>query len=235
LETYSPELDAELLGSVVRDLGDLELRLGSTERVLADIGAAAREISQSGQRLLCLGGEHLVTYPLVEACVEHHAGLTLLHFDAHADLREDYIGETLSHATTLRRCIDAVGWERVRQFGIRSGTRFEFAWMKKHQTLFPTDPEGVRRALSGSEGPLYLSVDLDLFDPSCMPGTGTPEPGGIDYTAFAACVQEIAATPREVVGADVVELSPPYDASGISAVLAAKVARDLLILMGARS
>lgn len=235
LENYSPDLDAEFAAGAVEDLGDLDLPLGNTPRVLENIGVAAREARDAGKRLLCLGGEHLVTYPLVEACAESHPELNLLHFDAHADLREDYLGERLSHATALRRCLDAVGWERVCQFGIRSGTRFEFAWMRKHRTLYPADAEGVRQALTRSRGPLYLSVDLDVFDPACVPGTGTPEPGGIDYLAFSECLQEIAASRREVVGADVVELSPPFDPSGISAALAAKVARELLIVMGARS
>ncbi|GAB4256583.1 MAG: agmatinase [Deferrisomatales bacterium] len=233
LETYSPDLDRELPAGEIFDAGDLDLPLGNTARALEEIGQAARDVRARGARLLGLGGEHLVTYPLLQACLEDHPELTLLHFDAHADLREDYLGEPWSHATVIRRCLDGLGWERVRQFGIRSGTRFEFAWMRKHRTRFPADADGVRRALEGTAGPLYVSVDLDVFDPSCVPGTGTPEPGGIPYGAFAECVQEVAASGRPVVGADVVELSPPHDPSGISAVLAAKVARELLILLGA--
>jgi len=234
LETYSPELDGDLQGSMVADLGDLDLPFGNTERALGEIGAAAREVAALGKRLLCLGGEHLVTLPLAEACREVHEGLVLLHFDAHSDLREDYLGERLSHASVIRRCVDRLGPDRVCQFGVRSGTRHEFDWMREHGTLYPATGEGVRRALARFDGPVYLSVDLDVFDPSVVPGTGTPEPGGIDYRRFVECMAELLTSGRAIAGADVVELSPPYDPSGISAVLGAKVARDLLIVMGAR-
>lgn len=230
LETYSPALDLDLDGTKVADLGDLDL---AGPDPWAEIGEAAREVLATGTRLLALGGEHSVTPPLVAAHLERHPDLAVLQFDAHADLRPEYLGEARSHACAVRRCLDLLPPERVAQFGIRSGTREEFGWMREHGTLFPADPEGVRRALDRAGGPLYLTVDLDVFDPAHLPGTGTPEPGGITYREFEACLQAIRDSGRPVVGADVVELSPGWDPTGKSAVLAAKVVREVLLLMGA--
>ncbi len=229
LETYSPDLGADLDGPAVADLGDLELPPGSTERVLAAVADAAREVAGRGQRLVALGGEHLVTLPLVRVAAEQHPDLTLVAFDAHADLRDAYLGEPLSHATVIRRCAEILGPGRIRQFGVRSGTREEFAWMRDRGSLGPATAEGVREALAGGTGPLYLTVDVDVFDPGFLPGTGTPEPGGLDWRGFSACLGAVLGSGRPVMGADVVELSPPWDPSGASAVLAAKVVREILV------
>ncbi len=229
LETYSPDLGADLDGAAVADLGDLDLPPGDTGRVLAAAEAAAREIAGRGGRLVAIGGEHLVTLPLVRAAADRHPDLTLVQFDAHADLRDDYLGQLLSHATVIRRCEEVLGPGRIRQFGVRSGTREEFAWMRDHGSLAPATAEGVREALAGGTGPIYLSVDLDVFDPGFLPGTGTPEPGGMDWNGFSACLGAVLGNGRPVIGADVVELSPPWDPTGASAVLAAKVVREILV------
>ena len=233
LETYSPGADAELSGRRVADLGDLDLPPSSPSRAVEQIAGAVGPILDAGTRVLGLGGEHLVTYPLVQEHLRRHPGLTLLVFDAHADLRETYLGERLSHATVTRRCLEEVGPSSLCQVGVRSGTREEFAWMRRNGSLYPPTPGGVRSALGRTTGPLYLSLDLDVFDPAVLPGTGAPEPGGIDFPAFEACIEEIARSGRPVVGADVVELCPACDPTQASAVTAAKAVREILILMGA--
>lgn len=230
LETYSPALDEELDGSLVADLGDLDL---APRDPWGPIERAAERLLAGGHRILALGGEHSVTPPLVRAHARRHPGLVLVHFDAHADLREEYLGDPRSHACAVRRCLDSVPPERLVQLGIRSGTREEFRWMRTHETLGAATPEGVREALSRTTGPIYLTVDVDVFDPCVVPGTGTPEPGGLGYREFEDCLREIGRTGRPVVGADVVELSPGWDPTGASAVVAAKVVREILLLMGA--
>lgn len=232
LETYCPELDAELAGEKIEDLGDLELPLSGAASAVELIYEAAHAALADGKRLMCLGGEHLVSYPLIKAYAQKFSDLTVLHFDAHADLRENYLGERLSHASAMSLCLDSVAPQRLKQFGIRSGTRQEFNLIRKYATLHSPNAEGVAKALSDSSGPLYISVDIDVFDPGFAPGTGTPEPGGICYADFASCLKAIADSGRQVAGCDVVEVCPPCDPSGITAMLAAKITRGLLILMG---
>ncbi len=233
LEAYSPRLDAELPGNRIADLGDLDLPATDPGTAWARVQRAAARLLDNGARVLCLGGEHSLTAPLVRAHLDRHPDLTVLQFDAHADLRDRYEGEPRSHACTMRRCLDVLPPERLFQFGVRSGTREEFAWMRAHETLRPADPASVAEALARGEGPLYVTLDVDVFDPALVPGTGTPEPGGIGFGAFEDCLGEIARCGRPLVGADVMELCPPYDPTGTSAVVAAKAARELLILMAA--
>ncbi len=233
LETYSPRLDAELPGERIADLGDLDLPVSDAGAAWARVKTAAAHFLEQGVRVLGLGGEHSLTAPLVHAYVERYPDLTVLQFDAHADLRDRYEGESRSHACTIRRCLDVLPAERLFQFGIRSGTREEFAWMRAHGTLRPADPASVAEALAQGNGPLYLTLDVDVFDPALVPGTGTPEPGGIGFGEFEDCLGEIARCGRPLVGADVMELCPPHDPGGTSAVMAAKAVRELLILMAA--
>lgn len=233
LEEYCPELDAELDGEKIEDLGDLRLPISGASRVVDQIYETASELLANNKRLMCFGGEHLVTYPLVKAYAEKYPEITLLHFDAHADLRDNYLGERLSHAAAISLCLSVIDPDSLKQFGIRSGTRDEFDLIRKHETLHPVNAEGAAKALSGSTGPLYITVDIDVFDPGLAPGTGTPEPGGVSYSDFSSCLRGIAAAGRPIVGCDVVEVSPPCDPAGITAVLGAKIARRLLMLMGA--
>lgn len=229
LETYSPLQDATLDDVAYFDAGELEFPLGNREAILAIIRDNARDVLTAGKRWLGLGGEHLVTYPVIQAYVEKYPDLAVLHFDAHADLREDYLGERLSHATVLRRVTELLeGPERLVQIGIRSGPAEEFAWMRRHGTLLESRqhlPEALAR-LSGR--PVFLTIDLDVLDPSIMSGTGTPEPGGLTFRELTDWL--LAFRGLNFVGADVVELSPHYDPSGVSTVTAAKVVREVLLL-----
>ena len=175
LESYSPYQDRDLLDALVFDSGDLELPFGSPERALADIEERASLILQAGKRPFLLGGEHLVTLGAVRAAVKRFPDLHIVHFDAHADLRSEYLGVSLSHACVLRRCWELVGDGRIFQFGIRSGDREEFRWGASHVKTNHFSFEGLEETLRSLAGqPVYFTVDLDVLDPSVFPGTGTP-------------------------------------------------------------
>lgn len=228
LETYSPLQDADLSCTSYFDAGELEFPQGNRDAILTMIRENARQVVQADKRWLGLGGEHLVTFPVIEAYMEKYPDLAVLHFDAHADLRDDYLGEKLSHATVLRRVVELVGPESLVQLGIRSGPQEEFAWMRKHGTLLEKR-EDLPKALARLQGrPVFLTIDLDVLDPSIMSGTGTPEPGGMSFSTFVEWLMEFSGL--NFVGADVVELSPHYDASGVSTVVAAKVVREVMLL-----
>ena len=232
LETYSPYQDRDLLDRRVFDSGDLELCFGSAEAALADIEARAEEILSDGKRPVLLGGEHLVTLGALRAVVRRHPGLHILHFDAHADLRDDYLGAQLSHACVMRRAHDLLGDGRIHQFCIRSGDREEFRFAKAHTDLHPFSFDGLEaltQALAAAKTPVYFTIDLDCLDPSAFPGTGTPEAGGV---SFAQLLQAILLVARcSVVAADVNELAPMLDPSGVSTATACKVLRELLLAL----
>jgi len=182
LETYSPYQNADLTDFDVFDSGDLELCFGSSEAALADIEARAAEILKDGKLPLLLGGEHLVTLGAVRAAVKRYPDLHVVHFDAHADLRDDYLGARLSHATVLRRVWDLVGDGRIFQFGIRSGDREEFLWGREHVFTRRFDFKGLEETVAAlQKKPVYFTLDLDVLDPSVFPGTGTPEAGGVSF------------------------------------------------------
>lgn len=231
VETYSPYQDRDLTDCAVFDGGDLELVFGNTPRALDQIEAYAAQILADGKIPCMIGGEHLVTLGAVRAEVKQHPDLHILHFDAHTDLREHYLGETLSHATVIRRCHDLVGDGRIYQFGIRSGEREEFAWAKEHLFQQKFNFNGLGEAVKQLRGkPVYFTLDLDVLDPSVFPGTGTPEAGGVSFMHLLnAC---LSLKGLEIVGFDVNELSPVYDQSGVSTAVACKIIRELLLLVG---
>ncbi len=229
LETYSPYQDRDLLDIAVLDAGDLELPLGDTPAVLDAIEARAREILTAGKRPFLLGGEHLVTLGAMCAAVERYPELAIVHFDAHADLREDYLGVRLSHACVLRRCWELVGDGRIFQFGIRSGDWEEWRWGAEHVSTHRFDFDTLEETLDGLSGrPVYFTLDLDVLDPSVFPGTGTPEPGGVSFDALRRAATVVCAH-ANVVACDVNELSPHYDPSGVSTAVACKIIREMLL------
>ena len=233
LELYSPYQDLDLSDAAVLDSGDLELPMGSSEKALKAIRQRAQEILQAGKRPFLLGGEHLVTLGAFQAVFASFPQVILLHLDAHADLRDEYLDTALSHACVLRRCWEHTGDGRIYQFGIRSGDREEWQWGKRHVSTHPFDLEGLEALASQlQEYPVYLTVDLDVLDPSVFPGTGTPEPGGVSFDALRRAVTFVCQQCR-VVGCDVTELSPPYDPSGVSNAVAAKVVREMLLALHA--
>lgn len=232
LETYSPYQDKDLEDYAVFDSGDLELPFGSPRRALDAIRERTETILRDGKLPLLLGGEHLVTLGAFEAVLEKYPDLHLIHFDAHTDLREDYLGEPLSHACVIRRCYDLIGDGRIHQFCIRSGLKEEFSFARTHTDFHPFGFDGLKETVDRlkEEGvPIYFTIDLDCLDPAAFPGTGTPESGGVWFPGLLQAILMVAKT--RVVASDVNELSPHLDASGASTALACKVVRELLLTL----
>ena len=230
LETYSPYQDKDLIDISVFDSGDLELCFGSSEIALSDIQKRAEEILKAGKFPLLLGGEHLVTLGAVRAAAAKYPDLHIIHFDAHADLRDDYLGAKLSHACVLRRCHEIVGDGHIHQFCIRSGEREEFQFASRHTDFHPFTFEGLGetvRELKEKQVPVYFTIDLDCMDPSVFPGTGTPEAGGVSFLELLKAIRTVSQA--NLVGADVNELAPMLDTSGVSTATACKVLRELLL------
>ena len=228
LETYSPYQDLDLDNAAIFDGGDLELCFGDTNFALNDITEYTKKILDSGKLPLMIGGEHLVTLGAVRAVAEKYPNLHIVHFDAHADLRDDYLGAKLSHATVLHRVWDIVGDGRIFQFGIRSGERAEFQWGKEHVTTQKFDFTGLEAVVEKLKGkPVYFTIDLDVLDPSVFPGTGTPEAGGVTFLQLLDAILKVGEL--DIVGCDINELSPLLDASGASTAVALKVLRELLL------
>lgn len=230
LETYSPYQDGDLLDYSVMDSGDLELCFGSPELALAAIEERAELILENGKLPVLLGGEHLVTLGSVRAAAKRYPDLHIIHFDAHADLRRDYLGNPLSHACVLRRCHELLGDGRIHQFCIRSGEREEFRFAAEHTDMHKFNLDGLEEtveALKRANAPVYFTIDLDCLDPSAFPGTGTPEAGGITFPELLEAM--ITAAQCNLVAADINELAPMLDHTGVSTATACKVLRELLI------
>lgn len=231
LETYSPYLDLDMEDYNLCDLGDIELPFGNTTKALKTIYKTFDQIIRDGKRPLTIGGEHLVSLPIIEAFSKIYPDLCIIHFDAHTDLREDYMGEPLSHASVIRRAWDILGDNRIFQFGIRSGTKVEFSWAKSHTYLQPFNLDSLEEIIIQLQNrPVYITIDLDVLDPSIFPGTGTPEPGGIDFNTLIFAIKQFTKL-NHIVGADVVELSPHYDISGVSTATCCKVIREMALLL----
>ena len=230
IETYSPYQDKDLTDLKVFDCGDLELCFGSPEDALKDIEEQARKIVNDGKLPIMLGGEHLVTFAAVKAVFEKYPKMHIIHFDAHADLRDDYLGAKLSHACVIRRCYELVGDGRIHQFCIRSGDREEFRFADKHTDMHKFDFDGLTELieeLKSDNLPVYFTIDLDCLDPSVFCGTGTPEAGGVNFKELLNAILEVSKT--NIVGADLNELAPMLDISGASTAVACKVLRELIL------
>ena len=225
LEEYSPRFDKHLEDVNFHDAGDLEFPLGNTYKSLDLIEGNVEQIYKDGKRVFGIGGEHLVTLPEIKAVAKFHKDLAIVHFDAHTDLREEYLGEEMSHSAVIRHASKIVGPENLKQIGIRSGMKEEWEFMKKHNTLIHKYSE--LDELKGKK--IFVTVDLDCLDPSVMPGTGTPESGGMQFNELMGWIEYLKNF--DIVGADVVELAPDYDASGVSTAVATKVIRELLMVM----
>lgn len=231
IESYSPYQDKDLEDCPVFDSGDMELPLGDASLSLAQIEERAGAILDAGKRPFLLGGEHLVTLGAFRAVFERCPQVHILHFDAHADLRDDYLGVKLSHACVLRRCWELTGDGKIFQFGIRSGDREEFRWGKDHVSTHKFDLEGLEETLARlGDTPLYFTLDLDVLDPGVFPGTGTPEPGGVSFDTLRKAVTLVCER-ANIIACDVNELSPPCDQSGVSTMAACKIVREMLLAL----
>lgn len=232
LETYSPYQDKDLEDCAVFDSGDLELCMGSSEKALDAISERTATILEDGKLPFMIGGEHLVTYGAFREVYKRYPEVAIIHFDAHADLRQEYLGVELSHACVLRRCHDLTGDGKIFQFGIRSGDRSEFTWSKEgHTYMNRFDFHGLDEVIEQLKGkPVYFTIDLDVLDPSVFPGTGTPEAGGVSFMELLNALIRVCEG-CQIVGVDVNELSPTYDPSGVSTAVACKVVRELLLAL----
>jgi agmatinase len=216
-------LDRDLEDLKICDVGDLTLPHGNVEGALEAIGGYVANIMGDGKFPILLGGEHLISLPIVREMFKHHPSLLVIQLDAHADLLREYEGAHLSHATVMRRIADLVGNENICQLGIRSGTKEEIRSAKATGSLVETG-EVLRR---GAGRPVYLTVDLDILDPGVAPGVGNPEPGGLTFNEVCSLILQLH--PLHVVGFDIVELAPPYDPTQQSAMAAAKLTRELIL------
>lgn len=231
IETYSPYQDKDMEDYSYFDSGDLELPFGSTKRVIADIAGRADTILSDGKVPFMIGGEHLVTLGSVMAVSDKYDDLCVIQFDAHADLRDEYLGQKLSHACVLRRCHDILGDGRIFQFGIRSGERSEFRFADVHTEMHKFNFNGLEETVQKLRGRnVYFTIDLDVLDPSIFPGTGTPEAGGVTFDELRQAAT-LVCSELNIVGCDVNELSPPYDQSGVSTAVACKMIREMLLAM----
>ena len=230
IETYSPYQNKDLEDINVFDLGDLELSFGNSEIALKKIEDIAQEISEDNKIPLMIGGEHSVTLGSVRAMAKKYPDLHIIQFDAHTDLREEYLGQVYSHASVIRRCWDILGDNKIFQFGIRSGERAEWEFAKKHVHTTKFNFEGLDSVVESlKDKPIYLTIDLDVLDPSEFPGTGTPEAGGVSFVDLHNAIEKVSKL--NIVGIDINELSPVYDQSGQSTALACKLLREILLFI----
>jgi len=228
LETFSPYQNKDLEDIRVFDGGDLELSFGNPQSALEDIEKFTSQLIEDHKLPVMIGGEHLVTLGAVRAMVKKYQDLHIIHFDAHADLREDYLKEKLSHACVMRRAWELVGDQKIYQFGIRSGDKSEFLWGQGHVITNRFHFDGLLDAVKSLKGkPVYFTLDLDVLDPSVFPGTGTPEAGGVGFMELLHAIFQISEL--NIVGCDLNELCPVYDQSGVSTAVACKILRELLL------
>ncbi len=230
LENYSPYLDRDITKKKIYDYGDLELPFGNVEESLRRIGLAAKEVFDKNKKPFFLGGEHLVSSPIIyEAYNKYGEDLILLHFDAHTDLRDTFFGEKNSHANVIKHASYKINPKNIFQFGIRSGSKEEFVWAKENSNLFMTEVYNpVKNNLSNFlNRKIYITLDIDVFDPAFAPGTGTPESGGCTPIEMIETI--LLLKDLDVVGMDIVEVSPPMDTSDITSVLAAKIMRESIL------
>ncbi len=225
LEEYSPYFDKHLEDVNFHDAGDLEFPLGNTYKTLDVIERNIEDIYRDGKKVFGIGGEHLVTLPEIKAISKFYDNLAIIHFDAHTDLREEYLGEEMSHSAVIRHCTNIIGPQNLKQVGIRSGMKEEFEFMKIHNTL----AEKFEDLDILKNKKIFVTVDLDVLDPSVMSGTGTPEAGGLSFKELINWFRYLK--DFDVIGADVVELAPDYDTSGVSTAIATKVIRELLMIL----
>lgn len=231
LEEYSPYLDKHLEDIKYFDAGDIPLAFGNPGRSIEQIRDYVAKIIADGKFPLGIGGEHLVTWGPLKALVEKYPDLVLVQFDAHADLREQYEGEKLSHSAIVRMASQFINPKNIYQFGIRSGTREEFKWGRENTNFYPfTVLEPLKKVLPELKGrPVYVTVDIDVLDPAFAPGTGTAEPGGITSQELLQSIHALAEADLNIVGFDIVEVSPGIDPSELSQIVASKVIREVLL------
>ena len=233
IEEYSVYRDKSLEDYAYYDSGDLDLPFGNVEKSLEIIGKATKEILDDNKFPLFIGGEHLISVPVIKEVYNKYGDeLIVIHFDAHADLREGYLGCPNSHASAVRRLVDFMPGKNIYQFGIRSGTKEEFEYAKTNTNMYIVEVlEPLKKVVDKFKGrPVHFTLDIDVVDPAYANGTGTPEPGGISSKELIQALEVMK--DLNIVGFDIVEVSPHYDQSDRTALLAAKIIRDMIMIVG---
>jgi agmatinase len=231
IEWYSPYRQADLKDYKTADIGDLDLPIGDVENSLKIVYETSKQIYADDKYPVMIGGEHLVTLPVLQAAKEKYQNLHVIHLDAHTDLREVFFGRTLSHATFMYHAHQFLGDHKIFQFGIRSGDKYEFEWAQKHIYQRKFDFEGLDQTVESLKNvPVYITIDIDVLDPSVVPGTGTPEPGGMQYKDLLWAFEQFEKL-GHIVGVDLVELNPYLDPSGVSTAVAVKSIRELVLIL----
>ena len=234
IETVSPYFQKDLIQCAIHDMGDLELPLGEKKISLDLIRKAVRKILSENKFPILLGGDHLITLPAIEEILKIHPRLHFLQIDAHTDLRDEYLGESLSHSTVMRRVIERLGKDRLFQIGIRSGIEEEFKLARKMKSIVSLDPDSLSSMIKRlGNRPVYITFDLDVIDPSLLPGVGTPEPGGLTFQQLISLLKKLQ--PLHVMGFDIVELTPDYDPTQISSITASIILREMILAFCSKS
>jgi agmatinase len=228
IETFSPYFQRDLSQCFIHDMGDLELPLGEKKISLGLIRKALGKILSGRKLPIILGGDHLITLPIIEEILPLYPQLYIIHIDAHTDLREEYLGEFLSHCTVMRRVIERLGEDRLFQIGIRSGTEDEFKLARKMKSIVSFNPASLNSMIRHLRNkPVYITLDLDVINPSLLPGVGTPEPGGLTFQEFISLLKKLQTL--HVIGFDIVELTPDYDPTQVSSITASVILREMVL------
>ena len=228
IETFSPYFQRDLSQCSIHDMGDIELPLGEKKISLGLIRKALGKILSGRKLPIILGGDHLITLPIIEEILPLYPQLYIIHIDAHTDLREEYLGEFLSHCTVMRRLIERLGEGRLFQIGIRSGTEDEFKLARKIKSIISLEPASLNSMIRRLRNkPVYITLDLDVIDPSLLPGVGTPEPGGLTFQEFISLLKKLQTL--HVIGFDIVELTPDYDPTQVSSITASVILREMIL------
>lgn len=229
IETFSPDFERDITDLNVSDAGNVVFKSNSVKKVLSDIGDTAAYMMEKGKKALYIGGEHLVTFPLIKKYHEKYPDLHVLYFDAHADSRDQFGGSPFSHSAVVHLMADFVPAKNIHLFGIRSFEKKEYYWLKKKKISVDRKIENLGRVIdSVKNSPVYITIDMDVFNPSEMWGVGNPEGGGISFASFTSIVKQFAKL-KKVVAADIVELAPNLDTTGASSIYTAKVAREVIL------
>jgi agmatinase len=210
MELWDEETQTDVHSIGIHTLPEMEFPFASMDEVVGEIRRVASEIVNRGKFPVILGGEHSITPPVVAAVAARHKGLSVLQIDAHADLRESFMGTPHNHACAMRRTLE---YAPVTQVGIRSLSAEEATDIPSLKTKvfydfnMRQDPAWMDRVVDSLADVVYITIDVDGFDPAIMPSTGTPEPGGLSWYEGLALLRRVFER-RTVVGCDIVELSP---------------------------
>jgi len=224
IEEYSPYQDKRLSDLKICDLGDLHFE---TNNWLLEIEQAVKKIFDDKKIPILLGGEHTITLPIIKALKRHYPHPSVVQFDAHCDLRDEYLGEKVCHATVIRRVSDLLGIENIYQFGIRSGTEKEFQFNKNLYKF--NSYQSLKSVIGKISAPIYLTIDLDVLDPAVLPATSTPAPGGISYQELLNSL--LLFKDKKIISVDIVEYNPLAASPYSSGCVAAEILREVILLV----